>query len=144
MNDLSDTPRPTGDERQSAMLCHLLGFAHLIFPLAGILAPFLLWNSKKDDSDFIDRHGKEAVNFQITFGLIILLFVVLMFGSIAQFFTSTGTSPASIESSFGGIFLVGLCGALVGLAEVILMVLAAVAASSGREFSYPIRIRFLK
>jgi uncharacterized Tic20 family protein len=55
---------PTPDERTMAMLCHLLGL------LTGFVGPLILWLVKKDESAFIDHHGKEAVNFQITYYIV--------------------------------------------------------------------------
>ncbi len=57
---------PNHDERTMAMLIHLLAI------LTGIIGTLILWLVKKDTSHFIDHHGKEAVNFQIT------LFIVSM------------------------------------------------------------------
>lgn len=59
-------PIPTQDERTMGMLCHLLGI------LTGFVGPLILWLVKKDESAFIDHHGKEALNFQITYILVAL------------------------------------------------------------------------
>ena len=51
---------PSQEERTFAMLIHLLGI------LTGFLGPLILWLVKKDESHYIDHHGKEAINFMIT------------------------------------------------------------------------------
>src|SRR6516162_2610753 len=48
------------DERMMAMFCHLGGI------LGGFLVPLIIWMIKKEESRYIDYHGKEALNFQIT------------------------------------------------------------------------------
>ena len=62
------------DARMWAMLCHLGGLAALIpFPFAGIVAPLIIWLVKKEDHPFIDESGKEALNFQITIAIMVLI-----------------------------------------------------------------------
>src|SRR5947209_5780530 len=47
--------RPNEDEKNSAMLCHLLAiFLHFI-------GPIIIWASKKQESRFVDWHGREAL-----------------------------------------------------------------------------------
>src|SRR5215204_5437814 len=53
--------------RNWAMLCHLSSLAGYF--LAGVViwtAPLILWLLKRNDHPFIDEHGKESLNFQIT------------------------------------------------------------------------------
>lgn len=70
--DNSNAPyAPSQDERTIAMLIHLLGL------LTGFLGPLILWLVKKDQSRFIDHHGKEAVNFMLTAFLISIPLLVI-------------------------------------------------------------------
>ncbi len=60
-----------------AMLIHLLGI------LTGFLGPLILWLVKKDESRFVDHHGKEAVNFMLTVFIIsipLLVIAIVTFG----------------------------------------------------------------
>lgn len=66
-------PLPTPDERSMAMLCHLLGI------FTGFVGPLILWLVKKDESRFIDHHGKEALNFQITYLIIYIIAFAVVF-----------------------------------------------------------------
>ena len=56
--------------RRWAMACHLAGLAWLIWwivpAIGGILGPLIVWQVKKDEHSFVDEHGKEAFNFQIS------------------------------------------------------------------------------
>lgn len=71
--------------RQYAMLTHLSGLAALLgFP---VLGPLIMWLIKKDESAYINAHGKEALNSQLTFfiagivfGVVSVLFVVVTVG----------------------------------------------------------------
>ncbi|MHC4734980.1 MAG: DUF4870 domain-containing protein [Planctomycetota bacterium] len=68
------------DSRMWAMFCHLAGLAGYVVPviLSGIIAPLIIWQIKKDDHPFIDEHGKEALNFQISIGIYALVSLLLI------------------------------------------------------------------
>src|SRR4051794_34894623 len=64
--------RPTEDECTSGMLCHLLAiFMHFI-------GPIIIWMMKKDESRFVDHHGREALNFSINMALYALIAVAIL------------------------------------------------------------------
>ncbi len=66
------------EEERSYMLMVALGScAFVLFPLLGILITMILWLLKKDRTQTIDRLGKEILNFQITWTLVIGIVVVL-------------------------------------------------------------------
>jgi transcriptional regulator with XRE-family HTH domain len=48
-------------------------FSFLLFPIFGILIPFIFWITKKGTIENLDHHGKEIINFQITWNLILFL-----------------------------------------------------------------------
>ena len=79
------------------MFCYLSSFAGFLgIPLLSLIAPLVLWLLKRKESKFIDTHGKEVVNFQITIYLaVIVLFVVSLVGI-----------------PFLAIFIVGVCYAI--------------------------------
>ena len=108
----------TDEDRSLAMLCHLLAI------FTGFLGPLVLWLVKKDNP-YMDHHGREALNFQITVLLVSLgltaVTVVLMFLIV-------------------GIFLVPLLFVL-PILVIIAEVMAAVAAQRGEWYRYPCCIR---
>ena len=50
--------KPTDEEKQMAMFCHLGGL------IGGSVIPLVIWMMKKDESRFIDRHGEGGVELQ--------------------------------------------------------------------------------
>ena len=56
----------TSEEKNYAMLAHLLALAGLILPFGSIIGPLVIWLIKKDESPFVDKNGKESLNFQIS------------------------------------------------------------------------------
>jgi uncharacterized protein len=61
-----------------AVLCHIGGFLGNLFFLGNIIVVFIIWLVGKDDP-FVDRHGKEALNYQISMTLYIFLLLSAAF-----------------------------------------------------------------
>jgi uncharacterized protein len=104
------------------ILCHasaLLGvFLH--FP-GHLLGPFIVWLAKRDDSPEIDAHGKESLNFQIS---------MLIYNAVAAVFCLV---------LVGFLFL-----AILWVLNAIFVIIAAIQASDGKFYRYPITIRFIQ
>jgi uncharacterized Tic20 family protein len=104
------------------MLCHLSALAGGLVPgLGHLLGPLIVWLAKKDEIPQVDIEGKEALNFQITMSLYMLISGLLMWVGI------------------GFLML-----AAVIVADLILTVVAAVKTSQGTLYRYPFTIRFLR
>lgn len=121
-------PSPSADN-SLAVVMQLLGFAAFVFPAYGnVLAPLILWLIKRGDSPYLDRVGKEALNFQISFSIYMTVTIAVGFVLL--------------------IFLVGilffLLAAAMWVAWIILMIVAAVKTSNGEEYKYPFTIRLLQ
>lgn len=113
------------DTRMWAMFCHLAGLAGFVLPviLSGIIAPLIVWQIKKDDHPFIDEHGKEALNFQISMGIYSLVSLLL----IPVFCIGAFLLPA------------------VGIVNLVFLLIAGVKANNGQSYWYPpFTIRFVK
>lgn len=90
-------------------------------PFGNILGPLVVWLIKRHDSPYIDYHGKEALNFQISLILYLIASAVLIIVLV-------------------GILLI----IVVGVAGIVLTIIAAVRASEGEEYRYPMTIRLVK
>ncbi len=64
---------PTQDERTMAMLIWLLGL------LSGWIGPLIIWLVKREQSKFIDLHGKQSLILHIVAFVLILPMFVLLF-----------------------------------------------------------------
>ena len=113
-------PNPSTDN-SLAVVTQLLGFAGFVFPMGNILAPLVLWLIKRTDSPYLDRIGKEAINFQISYTIYAIVAGLLCFVLIG--------------------FLIF---PILFVAWVVLMVMAAVKTSNGEEYKYPFTIRLLQ
>lgn len=119
--DSSSPPPPSSDEKNWAMLCHLGAFAGFVIPFANVFVPLGVWLFKKDTSGFVDAHGKEVVNFQITLTGILALCTVLYL--------------LLIGFMFHIIFM---------LFGVVVTVLGATKAQNGERYRYPMTLRLVK
>lgn len=75
-------PRPVDDNRQArdwAVFTHVAAVAGFFVPFGWILGPLIIWVMKRDQFQFVDEHGKAALNFfiSITIWGIILSAVLL-------------------------------------------------------------------
>jgi uncharacterized Tic20 family protein len=88
----------------------------------------VLWLIKRGDSPYLDRVGKEVLNFQISFSIYIS--ATLAVGTVLL------------------IFLIGILfyflAAAIWVAWIILMIVGAVKTSNGEEYKYPFTIRLLQ
>ncbi|ANW94992.1 hypothetical protein AXE80_01210 [Wenyingzhuangia fucanilytica] len=114
----------TRTEKVLAMILHLSAFLSGVFP---IVIPLIIWLLKKDESQFINEHGKSALNFQLT---------MLIIGAGAIVFTLF---------TFGlGAFILIPLAIILGLFSLIFVIIATINASGGLLYKYPISIELIK
>lgn len=112
-------PMSAEDQRKWAIAANLSPFLAAFFALS-FLGPLIMYIVLKDRGTFIRHHTAEALNFQLTMWIGLLVSFVLMLVVIGFF-------------SFAAI----------GLAMLVCHILGAVAANDGREYRYPFTIRFV-
>ncbi len=71
-NIINEFSPPTSDERTMGMFIYLVSF------FTAIIGPLIIWVIKKDESNFINYHGKEYFNFFISYAIYSLIGSVLM------------------------------------------------------------------
>ncbi|HPU02094.1 MAG TPA: DUF4870 domain-containing protein [Bacillota bacterium] len=113
----------TSEEKNYAMLAHLLALAGLILPFGSIIGPLVIWLIKKDESPFVDKNGKESLNFQISTTIYLIVAGILAFITL------------------GLLFFLPIA---VSIFWLVYVIIASVRVSNGEDFSYPLAIRFLK
>jgi uncharacterized protein len=110
-------PNLSESDRNIALLIHLSPFSYIIAGPLALCFPLILWIVRKDESAFNDDHGREVVNFGISF--IIWHFVLAI--------------------TFIGVILIPV----LWVVGVVNLIRGAVAAGRGEYFRYPVTIRFL-
>ncbi len=110
------------DARTWGMLCHLTALAGFVgVPFGNVLGPLVCWLIKKDEYAFVDDQGKEALNFQITLTIALLLCIPLLFLFI-------GIPLALAVMVLGVVF----------------SILGALKANEGVHYRYPFALRLIK
>ncbi len=111
----------TSSSKQWELASHLSAFAGYIIPFGHIIGPLVVWSLKKDEFPSVDAHGKESLNFQLSFTLYMFLNIFLIFIVI------------------GFVIL----GALV-IIQIVFIIVATLKADKGELYRYPLTIKFIK
>ena len=109
------------DEPIFSMLLHLSSFLSMAIPFAGIVLPIVMWATNKNESAVIDAHGKNVINWIISFMIYALISAMLCFVLIG----------------FPMLFALGIC-------SIVFTIMGAVKANNGIVWKYPMSIRFFK
>ncbi|AET63997.1 DUF4870 domain-containing protein [Methanothrix harundinacea] len=136
------------DARTWATLCHLSALLMLLgVPLGNVLGPLVVWLVKRNQHTFVDDQGKEALNFQLSVTLYWVLAGILVFlsvGSIAFFWPAAHPGMIDFWNPMAMPFAMILGFLLIfGLLafSVIFAIIAAIRASNGEAYRYPLTIR---
>lgn len=114
----TSTSHPSADARNWATLSHLSAFVAFL-GIPSLIGPLVVWLLRREDP-YVDFHGKEALNFNISFLLYTIVSAVLI------------------------IVLVGLLLLpLVLVSWFVLVIVGAVKAGAGEYYRYPATIRFI-
>jgi uncharacterized protein len=115
------TTRVDETVRNTAVAAHLSTFAGLIVPFGSVIAPLTVWLTRRDRDPFIDQAGREALNFGIT---------ITIYGSVLL---------------VAALMLAGIPLLVLGVvAWVVVASLAAVKASQGQTYRYPLTLRLVR
>ncbi len=106
---------------QWGLFLHLSQFAGGVIPLAGFIAPVLIWQLKKADFPELDLHGKNVANWLISLFIYACVCVVL---------------------TVVGIGILGLI--VLAILGIVFPVIGAIKANNGEIWKYPLSISFLK
>ncbi len=128
-------PRPTGQEARHgtrmddqeaqnwAVGAHLSGLSWLV-SIPGLIGPLVIWLIKGSEHGTVERHAKEALNFQLSlmiYGLVAFALVFTIIGILVAI-------PMVV-----GILILGL----------IWPIVAAIKTSEGRDYRYPLTMRLI-
>ena len=61
---------------------NIAALSFVIFPILGILIPFIMWTSKKDQLKDVHKIGVRLINFEITWFVFLFLIPLLLFLSV--------------------------------------------------------------
>lgn len=107
--------------RQWAMFLHLSQLAGFIFPLVGLVAPVIIWQTQKAEYPILEAHGKVVINWiisELIYGAIcsVLLFVIIGFPMLM----------------------------ILGILGVVFPIIGGIKANNGELWRYPMTINIIK
>lgn len=149
----------TKHDKNVAMVLHASTFSRYFFPFGNFIVPIILWTMYKKESEYIDHHGKEALNFQLS------LFCYKLIGTLVTipFFFAFGVqnfstwdiyhfNNVSINFNEGfSMYNLSFIAIIVGIGHFLFFainitytIVAAMRANEGEKYRYPLTIRFIK
>jgi len=148
----------TTHHKNLAAIIHLSTLTKFFIPLGNFLLPLIFWTMNKDKSDFIDKHGKQALNFQLSILLYtivigclsipLFLFGVLNSVDFPEFWNTYDYGfHLSMHDGFNVVLFTIITGLLLAAAfifEIVFIIIATSKANQGEAYKYPITINFLK
>jgi uncharacterized Tic20 family protein len=123
----------SAEERQWAMFAHLSALVGGILTsgwagsIGCFLGPLVIWMMKKDTMPFVDDQGKEALNFNITVAIVFLALLLL-----------------SIFTLGIGLIIAIPAWIVIGIAWLVLTIIAGIKANNGETYRYPFCWRLIK
>lgn len=153
-----DTTSLSKNDKSLGMAIHLSTFLKYFFPFGNFIGPLVLWTTNRE-KPFIDHNGREAINFQLSlllYGVVIGVICLPFFFFYAGDFISVlehlddafdRGRAANIQNLSGYlivIFIAVIVTFCIFIFELWAVITAAMRASSGQEFKYPLCIRFIK
>ncbi len=116
MQTITVYPEPKGTEKIWALLSHLSGFIGV-----PIILPLIVYLAMRGESSYVSDNAREALNFHLS---------VFLYGIVCA------------------ILIVAFIGApllwLLGLASLVLAIIAAIKAADGGCYRYPLTLRLVK
>lgn len=146
----------TETQKQIGALMHGSTFLKYFFPLGNFFAPLVLWTIHKENT-FLDHHGKQAINFQLSvfvyalgIALLSLPFVAIyasdFVGLIETLDNARQVQSHEITNLTSYVVLIMVFAFLflgLFLFELYYVITATIQASKGMYFKYPFCIQFI-
>ncbi|MFK7747903.1 MAG: DUF4870 domain-containing protein [Kordia sp.] len=149
----------TNHDKNVATVLHVASFSKYFFPFGNFILPIILWSMYKKDSDYVDHHGKEVLNFQLS----LLCYKIAATMLSIPFLFAFGVKHLdtwdifwfnhnSINIEEGAhIFGFSIIGVIVALGALLFFavnitytIVAAMKANEGERYRYPFTYKFIK
>lgn len=149
----------TKNDKVIAALTHLSTLFQYFIPFGNFIFPIIIWSSKKEKSELIDHNGKQIINFQLSLFIYSLVFVLIAIPAFSTvIFSSMDWNELLNSHDFFwnkinyadniSIITIGIISVLLffilKIVEFFLIIIAAINASNGEKYNYPLTINFIK
>lgn len=106
------------DEKTYLTLMHISQLAGFLAPLIGFIIPFIMWIANKEVNPKVDKHGKNIMNFIISFIIYAAILCITIIGI-----------PLAV---------------VVGIIYIVFVIIATIKTNNGEDWKYPLTIEFIK
>ena len=120
---VATAPAPSAvssESRNWAVFTHLSAFV-AFFGIPSVVGPVVLWAIKRQEDPYVDFHGKEAMNMNISFLIYSAVSAILILALVGLVLL-----PAVLVTWF------------------VLVIIGAVKAGNGEHYKYPLTIQFIR
>ena len=121
------------EDKKYLIYLNLSALTFLVFPLLGILIPFILWSSKNEKIKDINKLGKDLINFEITWTLVLFFIPILML-VVSKFLASVLISISVMLIVIGSLYFMNF----------IFILINTIRISNNKDAMYLPKIKFLK
>jgi uncharacterized Tic20 family protein len=149
----------TTAKKNTATLIHLSTLTQYFIPFGNFIFPIVIWSTLRKNSNFVDDHGKQAINFQLSIFLYSLVLCLIAIPVLVfTIFKNVSFKSMLIDgndpfdhfnpANITGIAVLALIAlmlfAFIKIAEFFLVIYASVKAANGEYYQYPFCIPFIK
>ncbi|MEO7976016.1 DUF4870 domain-containing protein [Flavobacterium sp.] len=146
-------------EKNTATFTHLSTLSQYFIPFGNYIFPILIWTSQKDKSEFVNHHGKQTLNFQLSLLLYTLILALIAIPIFITVFLQNLPMEAvfnnedfeirnfNFEGNIGLLSIGATAVLLFGVLKVVeffLVIYASIKTSNGELYKYPLTIPFIK
>lgn len=117
-SDFTKKPLFGLSEKTYLLLMHLSQLLIWVIPVIGVIVPILMWTTNKDKNTAVDIHGKNILNFSISYAIYAVALTIIIVGI-----------PLLVV--LFGVYTVAI-------------IIAAIKASNGEYWKYPLSLKFIK
>jgi len=117
-SDFTKKPLFGLSEKTYLLLMHLSQLLIWVIPVIGVIVPILMWTTNKHKNTAVDIHGKNILNFSISYAIYAVALTIIIVGI-----------PLLVV--LFGVYAVAI-------------IIAAIKASNGEYWKYPLSIKFIK
>ena len=140
MDLLQDEPQKS--EKDWGMICHISALA-IFVGIPFFIGPLVIWLLKKEESLFLDKIGRTALNYQLS-----ALTYVVALGALYGLTMLLTIATHNIAVFVGIVFILHLLMTLVSfvlfLLWLVFTIVAAIKASKGESYTPPLTIPFFR
>lgn len=146
----------TDKENNMGMFTHFGTLLGYLFPFANIFVPLIIWLSNKE-SEFIEKHGKAVLNFQISLFLYHLvagiLFLIFFLRQIIELginqekldnIVSQNSDILFANNAIKALLILILFYLFLQALNIITTIIGGIRASNGTYYKYPLSIPFIR